>query len=455
MRRLAVLLAAVAIVASACDRGTPEPSSPTAAPSLVPPRETVEEAPGRGFPDAPPQRLVSGEAARVMRELCVPPDLDAGGEPPKLEPTDSRIAEVEEQVSELRRLRWLRPVVADPVDDAEMDRRIDEAFAAQFPADLYDRRTLAWRAIGAIGPDDDLHDALLAFGRGQVVGYYDPQNGELVYLANEGGELSLPEKAVLAHELVHALDDQHFDLRRVDALVAGCRDEELAAALAVVEGSAQHFSTRVLLRYPATLDAGVLDALAEGGLPEGVPPLVEQLQLLSYTEGQAFVSEIADGGTEPVDAALDSLPPTTEQILHPERWPQDRPTPVEPLDLSDGFSSTDGWRDLDVMQIGELWLRELLQLRIDDAVAERAATGWDGGAYRAWHRPSDGAVAVTMRTAWDSAEDAADFADAMRTWIDEGGTDAQVVASRTVVDVVFLTGDVSVAGVSEGGRPPG
>ncbi len=454
MRRLAVLLAAVAIVASACDRGTSDPSSPTSAPSLVPPRETVEEAPGRGFPDAPLQRLVSGEAARVMRELCVPPDLDAGGDPPTPEPTDSRIAEVEDEVSEVRGLEWLRPVVADPIDDAEMDRRIDEAFAAQFPADLYDRRTLAWRAIGAIGPDDDLHEALLAFGRGQVVGFYDPQNGELVYLANDGGELGLAEKAVLAHELVHALDDQHFDLRRVDALVAGCRDEELAAALGVVEGSAQHFSTQVLLRYPAPLDEGILDALA-GGVPDGVPPFVAQLQLLSYTEGQAFVSEIADGATEPVDAALETLPPTTEQILHPERWPQDRPTPVEPLDLSDGLSSADGWRDLDVMQLGELWLRELLQLRFDDAVAERAATGWDGGAYRAWHRPSDDAVVVTMRTAWDSAEDAEDFADAMRTWIDEGSTGATVTVSGSTVDAVFIAGDVSIASVSEGGRPPG
>jgi hypothetical protein len=454
MRRLAVLLAAAAIVGSACDRGSSDPS-PTTAPSLVPPRETVEEAPGRGFPAAPPQRLVSGEAARVMRELCVPPDLDAGGEPPKPEPTDSRIAEVEDEVSEIRGLDWLRPVVADPIDDAEMDRRIDAAFAAQFPAELYDRRTLAWRAIGAIGPDDDLHEALLAFGRGQVVGFYDPQNGELVYLASDGGELGLAEKAVLAHELVHALDDQHFDLRRVDALVAGCRDEELAAALGVVEGSAQHFSTQVVLRYPAPLDEGILDALADGGVPDGVPPFVAQLQLLSYTEGQAFVSEIADGATEPVDAALETLPPTTEQILHPERWPQDRPTPVEPLDVSDALTSADGWRDLDVMQLGELWLRELLQLRIDDAVAERAATGWDGGAYRAWHRPSDDAVVVTMRTAWDSAEDAEDFADAMRTWIDEGATDATVTASRSVVDVVFVAGDVSIAGVSEGGQPPG
>ena len=441
MKRLAAVLVVAAVVGAACDRGGGDGASPTSgsSPSLVPPRETIEEAPGGGIPDVPPQRLVAGDAARVMGELCVPPDLDVSGDPPEPRPTDPRLAQVEDQVAEIRGLAWLRPVVAEPIDDEEMDRRIDEAFAAQFPEDLYDRRTLAWRAIGAIGPDDDLHDALLAFGRGQVVGYYDPQNGELVYLANEGGELGITEKAVLAHELVHALDDQHFDLRRVDALVAGCRDEELAAALGVVEGSAQHFSTQVLVRYPAPLDEGLLEALAQGGVPEDVPPFVAQLQLLSYTEGQAFVSEIVDGSTAPADAALDELPPTTEQILHPERWPDDEATPVEPIDVTDGL---EGWSDLDVMQIGELWLRELLQLRLDEGVSDEAAAGWDGGAYRAWSRAGDDAVVVTLRTAWDTRADAEAFADAIDAWMSEGATLGRVLAADgTTVDVAFASDD--------------
>ena len=455
MRRLAALLAAAAVVATACDRSiqttaTPAISPSAVSPSVASPRETVEEPPGGGLPDVAAQPLVTGEAGRLMADLCVPPELGVGGEAPEPGPVDQRIAEVEDQVAEIRGLRWLRPVVAQPIDDAEMDRRIDEAFAAQFPADLYDRRTLAWQTIGAIGSEDHLRDALLAFGRGQVVGFYDPQNGELVYLADEdgGGELGLTAKAVLAHELVHALDDQHFDLRRVDTLVSGCRDEEVAAALGVVEGSAQHFATQVLLRYPAPLDEGLLDALAGGGIPDEVPPFVAELQLLSYTEGQAFVSEIVEDDPGAADAALEDLPPTTEQILHPERWPDDEPTAVEPVDLR--LASAEGWRDLDVMQIGELWLRELLRLRIDETVADEAAAGWDGGAYRAWHRPSDDAVAVTMRTVWDSPDDAEAFADAMRTWIDAGGTDAQVASARATVDVVFVRGDVAVASFSGG-----
>ena len=38
-----------------------------------------------------------------------------------------------------------------------MDRRLQESFRAYYPKDLYDRRTFAWRTIGVIPPDADLH----------------------------------------------------------------------------------------------------------------------------------------------------------------------------------------------------------------------------------------------------------------------------------------------------------
>ena len=63
-----------------------------------------------------------------------------------------------------------------------MDRRLQESFQAYYPKDLYDRRTFAWRTIGVIPPDADLHEAYRTFLTGEVVGFYDPETGELVYL---------------------------------------------------------------------------------------------------------------------------------------------------------------------------------------------------------------------------------------------------------------------------------
>ena len=111
-----------------------------------------------------------------------------------------------------------------------------------------------------------------------------------------------------------------------------------------------------------------------------------------------------------VDRALITFPVSTEQILHPERWPHDTPQPVDVPDLGPALGA--GWRDLDVMTVGEAWLRLMLELRLDAGEAEPAAAGWDGGLYRAW---TDGSrTAVVLRTVWDTPEDAQQFADAMR-----------------------------------------
>src|SRR6266542_6121375 len=62
------------------------------------------------------------------------------------------------------------------------------------------------------------------------------------------------------------------------------------------------------------------------------------------------------------------------------------------------------WKDLDVMDVGEEWLREALALGLDRGEAGTAADGWGGAQYRAW---TDGShVAVLLETGWDTPEDA-------------------------------------------------
>jgi hypothetical protein len=96
------------------------------------------------------------------------------------------------------------------------------------------------------------------------------------------------------------------------------------------------------------------------------------------------------------------------------------------------------WEDLDVMAIGEAWLQIALGLRLDGSDAGSATAGWDGGTYRAW---SDGSeTAVVLSTAWDSPNDAREFAAAMTDWIDQGDEHATVLESDgTVVTTLFAT----------------
>lgn len=370
--------------------------------------------------DVEPVDTGEQQALGAMRELCVAPTpvSTEGDASPDEAPADVR--ELEAQVEQVRELDFLSPVAVQPVSAEEIAGKLESAFDETYPEAFYDRRTVAWQTIGVMPFDVTLREGLLAFQTGQVVGFYNPLDAELVYRAD--GELDVVERATLAHELTHAIDDQHFDLERIDAITAGCRDEPFQAALGVVEGSAQFFSVRLLFEFPP-VDADFGDLGAGAGLPDGVPPFVADLLLWPYTAGQSFVTALESrGGVAEVDRALRAFPVSTEQILHPERYPTDRPTRLEVSDISGELGPS--WGDLDVMQVGEAWLASMLELRLDQSIAESAAAGWDGGIYRAFTDGSDAAVVVT--TAWDTGTDADAFAQAVREWFEAGAQGATI-----------------------------
>ena len=387
-------LTVFALGAAACSPG--EAPIPTAAPVPASPEPLPSPPAGRG------------SAYAALRELCDRPRVPDEEPAPAEARVPPGISEVQRAIQEVRGLRFEEPVAVDPVAQAELARRLRRSFEHSFPSALYRRRSAAWATIGA-----SIKREVREFASGQVVGFYVPTSGELVFI---GGERPTPfERVVLAHELTHALDDQHFDLDRLDRLEARCRDEALEAALGAVEGSAQYFSLLYAQRFLSLeeqLGLGSVDA----SLPD-VEPFIVRLQLWPYTAGAAFVAaRAAAGGVRAVDEALRHLPVSTEQVIHPERYPNDAPRLVDVPDVADALGP--GWRDLDVMEVGEAWLQTMLGLRLDAAIARSVAAGWDGGLYRAWSHGRD--VAVVLATAWDREADAAEFAEALRSWIGPG-----------------------------------
>lgn len=395
-RRLALAAAGLALATAAC---TLTIGSPPETPAIS--------------PDPSPSPVPTGpaSAAAAMARLCEAPKAGGGSGVTPEGPTPPAIATVEQQVESVRGLRYTSHVDVKALTQEQIDRRLTKNFDKTYPVEFYARRSQAWGTIGVIPAGTSIRDALLAFQTGQVVGFYNPANGQLVYIGD--AELSLTERFILAHELTHAIDDQHFGLGRLDSILAKCDDEAFTAGLGAIEGSAQFFATQVMLRFPSDAPLG---GGGDDGSVEGVPPFIFNLQLWPYDAGMAFVQDLDDRGGAPlVDRALTTFPLSTEQIIHPERWPNDTPQPVDVPDL--GPSLGEGWRDLDVMTVGEVWLQLMLELRMDADDAGRAAAGWDGGIYRAW---TDGTrTAVVVRTVWDSTADAQEFFDSMRAWMSD------------------------------------
>jgi hypothetical protein len=139
------------------------------------------------------------------------------------------------------------------------------------------------------------------------------------------------------------------------------------------------------------------------------------------------------GGIAAVNGSLRRFPVSTEQVIHPASYPSDVPRKVNVPDYGAALGS--GWTDLDVMGVGEAWLSIMLGLRVGATSAQEAAAGWDGGTYRAWSNGDR--AAVVLRTAWDGPAEAAQFASALRSWIDAGAVPAVVIARGSVVSAAF------------------
>ena len=263
--------------------------------------------------------------------------------------------------------------------------------------------------LGLLPPDADLA-ALLAASDQRTVGFYDPAGKELV----TGNEITPFVRRVLVHELTHALDDQHFG---IDREIAG--DEAGAAFEALVEGSA----IRVEQLYVDSLPAAEQEEIAareqqinaEAGAE--LPPAVEQLLGFPYVFGPAFVDALLKEGPERLDQAFASPPTSTEQVLDPARYLSGDAPQVVQRPHTEGAAIDEG-------DFGPVLLRLLLESRLDPAVAEEAAAGWDGDRYVTWRSP-DGRTCVRVQFAVDTPEDSRQLQAALAQWVDRT-TDREV-----------------------------
>jgi hypothetical protein len=132
-----------------------------------------------------------------------------------------------------------------------------------------------------------------------------------------------------------------------------------------------------------------------------------------YEKGLSFVLALfQEGGWSAVNAAYANPPLSTEQILHPERYPSDEPHVVSLPPLADTLGM--GWRLVDEDVLGEFGLQLHLGVHVsasDDDAVDTAAEGWGGDRYAVYWREDETAFVVVLRLIWDTPADADEFFD--------------------------------------------
>jgi hypothetical protein len=369
----------------------------------------------------------------MVREASSGDDPSGGdGGPATTEPEpateaelEATVAEISDFVAEERGLEFVQPVQVELEGEGEFQDRLLEDFDED--ADELRTTEVFLEALGLVEPGTDLVAAMRSLLGVGVVGFYDPETDELVV---RGAALTPYVRTTIAHELVHALDDQHLDLDRQEYDEA---DDEIGLGFsALVEGDAR----RVENAYRDSLSEEDQDRAAEEEFAIGgdadlgdIPLVLVDLISAPYALGEVLVSGMADeGGEDAVNAAFADPPRTSEQVLHPERYTSREPAVEVPHPTVAGEVVEEG-------MLGELLVLLVLADEVDTEVARTAATGWGGDWGVAWR---DGARAcVTASLVGDGVRDTTELQVAFETWAAEHG-DATVTPGATAGDPLTL-----------------
>jgi len=366
--------------------------------------------------------------------------------------------ELAPQIEAIRGLKFKRVVPVEIVDDAAARAHFDSRVAKYWPEDrLRDEQTV-YTQLGILPEGTDLLAMLFDVLEEQAGGYYDPESGTL-YLLDDMPLSTAP--ILMAHELTHALDDQHFEIDSLLDEADGGNDRE-AAVGAVIEGSGMI----VMMSF-------VIDATRSGQIPasaiidlqeseagqaeklKAAPQYVQRSVVGSYILGQLFLlqgnlSALTHGiRPQDLDRAFTEPPASTEQILHPEKYwdrtQRDDPRDIDLPDFSDSLGK--GWSQRTSGVLGELIVAIVTgSEEIDptspatDHYTNEAAAGWGGDR---WYLYSDGDRRATLlATLWDSERDAEEFQASLPElagrWVERRGDAVVLVAGLDEEDATRL-----------------
>ncbi len=351
---------------------------------------------------------------------------------------DERIEPLARFVEQERGQRMSRAVSVRFLDDDAFVRALDFGGMDEGWGEL---QSATDRALGWIGPGIDSEVAWTELGEAGVAAFYDPGRRRIFVRGTPGdGELPVPLRVIVVHELTHAWQDQTASL---DGFV---EDAEAGLAWqAVVEGDAMHVESA----YVATLSPGeqaawqVYETSARAGRRASTttPPMLELAALAPYVMGERLVATLdAVNGDRGVDRALADPPPTSEQAMFAAvlsgRVPADD---VVPLELPRGA------RIVDERRIGAWDVFTTLITRVDGRTATLASRGWSGGQEIRWE--DDDRVCVGWALQADSEAAAGRLTSALRAWGAAGPAGAATVSTDRLgwtVQMVACDPDVDV-----------
>jgi hypothetical protein len=268
-------------------------------------------------------------------------------------------------------------------------------------------------AFGLLPKNFDFDNFMVALLTEQIAGLYDPKAHEF-YIADW-----IPlgdQRMVMAHELTHALEDQHFNIEPWVKAARPNEDAELARE-AVLEGSAMAAMVDYLLQgtgrgikdLPDIDPSMFVGDLSTTPTLAKAPPFIKDALVFPYLGGLQFsVAALKDKGWEALPALFERPPASTQQILHPAAY-QTRKAPKDVFvpDIDKVLGAD--WAKLEQNVLGEFGWREVLKQFLGQDRAETLAEAWAGDRYHVYENKATKHLVLVARLRLASPEQAVRF----------------------------------------------
>jgi hypothetical protein len=280
------------------------------------------------------------------------------------------------------------------------------------PAERYASARSA-EAFGLLPKGFDFDSFMVELLTEQIAGLYDPKAHEF-YIAD--WIPAVDQRMVMAHELTHALEDQHFHLEAWTKAARPNDDGELARE-AVLEGSAMAAMIDYLLSETGRslkdlpdIDPSMLVG-DMGSTPslKKAPPFLKDALVFPYFAGLTFSAELLKNGGWPALPGVFNKPPvSTQQVMHPALYRSGKiPSGVTLPDA--GAVLGPEWTKLEENVMGEFGWKEVLKQFLDEDRATSLAAGWDGDRYAAFENKRTKRLVLVSRLRLAGVPQAARF----------------------------------------------
>jgi hypothetical protein len=356
--------------------------------------------------------------------------LGSGSSRVRARPATPSVPEIAHRVEAIRELEFTSLPKVERVTRRQLEAKADREVAGLSDRDRarLEAGAEVGRLLGFEAPDAGKADGADVSG---ILGSYDPKAKTLTIVTDAQGERDQAELTI-AHELLHALEDQTFGLGDPGA---ASNDDAAAAHQALGEGSARIVETEYARRHlDGRMTTGDIARRKTTSTRKAAPDYAENTLRFAYVDGARFVARLKrEGGWKLVNEAYRSRPPrSTEHIFHPEAYL--RGEPARPVALDVRRIAGPRFRRLAAGTFGEFDTGQLLAFGAgtDDettrADATRAASGWAGGRYELWRagrgtagcsKPCVERDVLVIGWRWDTARDAAQFVRLLAPYLEE------------------------------------